>query len=683
MNHYPKCILYSRDVDLQQRIKGFLSQMAEVETVEEQADLQHVLGRVQSTILLIDLRSRTVRDILSYVVKHYPEVVIVIFGVPGSEPMTECEMLGLFAVEDLYIGRQRLQSLIMRASEQLRLIQENKFLKKTSSVVPQVPPVEMPVMQPVTPIERAIPQAQFQVQHLTGAMQHLDNGEVMLARLVEGIAGTAMVSRVGIFCRAREGRPFTLRAGLRCLDDARRLNFEDNSPFVQWLMLNAHMVSRSNLDHIQDTATRMMLQETLGRLGAELIVPLQGRERVLGWLFVGHRSTGLPFDQANLQQLMVIADHVGTTLENSLLYEEVNVQKTLAESLLHSIPTGIIAVDQSGHIQWSNKPAHQMFNVEPTRIQGRRVEVLDSRLADLLRRALIGDVVEQPNEWVEPYTKKTLSVQTQQLINGGQCLGAMALIEDVTIERMLAEKEEHVERKAFWTELAASMSHEIRNPAVAIKAFAQLLPERYEDEDFRKHFSSIVSDEIDRLNSIIDQISNFASPRKLEMRPVKVRHIIEKALENVSMQHNVKKVKLHDAISKNLPDIQGDELALMECVEHLLINSLEALELHQEPDITVSAKEPAKGEFSGGVEITVEDNGHGIPMDIYERIFSPFCTTKASSLGLGLPIVKRTIMDHNGHVNIESTPEGTCITLLLPANVQQVQEESYETHTHH
>ena len=124
----------------------------------------------------------------------------------------------------------------------------------------------------------------------------------------------------------------------------------------------------------------------------------------------------------------------------------------------------------------------------------------------------------RPNEnlpaqqWIDPNTRRSLSVETRRIMDKAMPLGAVAVIHDLTAEENLREKQELVDRAAFWTDLAASMSHEIRNPLVAIKTFAQLLPERFDDADFRKDFNEIVVQEIDRLDKIITQINNFAHP---------------------------------------------------------------------------------------------------------------------------------------------------------------------------
>src|SRR5207237_7317990 len=117
------------------------------------------------------------------------------------------------------------------------------------------------------------------------------------------------------------------------------------------------------------------------------------------------------------------------------------------------------------------------------------------------------------------------------LARDGAALGAVAIVNDLTAEQTSREKKALVDRATFWTDLAASMSHEIRNPLVAIKTFTQLLPERFDDADFRKDFNQIVVKEINRLDKIITQINNFAHPPELVFKPIDVRKPVRKAIE--------------------------------------------------------------------------------------------------------------------------------------------------------
>src|SRR5437868_10035225 len=118
------------------------------------------------------------------------------------------------------------------------------------------------------------------------------------------------------------------------------------------------------------------------------MVPLYARGEIIGWLFFGHRITGLPFDYGDLEGLMILAEHVSTVLENALLYEEITLQKTLAETLLKSIPPGIVAIDEEGIIRWFNPPAESILGVRATDALHHPAEAAGGKLALMLRDTL-------------------------------------------------------------------------------------------------------------------------------------------------------------------------------------------------------------------------------------------------------------------------------------------------------
>lgn len=120
-------------------------------------------------------------------------------------------------------------------------------------------------------------------------------------------------------------------------------------------------------------------------------------------------------------------------------------------------------------------------------------------------------------------------------------------------------------------------------------------------------------------------------------------------------------------LPSNLPKVLGDESALAEAVAHLVANAAEAVTEQEKPKITLSAKPIREGGRDSAVLVTVQDNGRGIAPEMRDKVFSPFCTTKARGMGLGLPIVKRTVFDHNGRVDIDTSDSGTAVSIALPA----------------
>jgi PAS domain S-box-containing protein len=493
-----------------------------------------------------------------------------------------------------------------------------------------------------------------------------ENMDSLMHSVVEGLGDAAMVARVGLFSRVRQSERYRLRAGVRCLPETNELEYRERDPLVRWLESHAHLVSRAHLPQIQDIGERHVLRRALDGFGAEVIVPLHTDGRISGWLFFGHRITGQPFDYSSLEGLMLLSDHVSTVLANARLHEEVTLQKTLAETLLEAIPPGIVATDEDAVIRWFNPTAEKILGLSAEEALGRPAEAAGSRIAASLREALESDAPLPEERWIDVKTRRYIAVQTRRLNSDRQSLGAVAVIQDLTPEEELRQKQEITERAAFWTDLAASMSHEVRNPLVAIKTFAQLLPERFDDPDFRRDFNEIVVQEIERLDRSITQINNFAHPPELNFQPLDLRQPVKKAVEMVRSRHLENGFSVETALPDDLPKIVGDETALAEAFAHLVTNAAEAISGQPKAQITLSAKSIKEGQHTSGVLVTVHDNGKGISEELKDKIFSPFCTTKARGMGLGLPIVKRTVFDHNGRVDVDSNPQGTSVSVLLP-----------------
>lgn len=659
MNATP-CLLYSTAPDWMARIQSFLASTVSVQTITAPARLDQELDRQKSAVVLLDLQSEGASSRLPTLVKDKPGLVVVAFAVPGSDPFLEAERLGLYAVEDADAERRRIVALVERALNHLALMDETAFYRAEAARLTALS--EASLRRP--PEETG---GSLEVRHLSKALRHFSDVQGLLCRLADEVAGSLKVSRVGIFCRSRDTEPYRLRAGLRCLEDTCDLTYSEDDPLVRWLAVQAHVVSRANLEHVRESGTRLMLEGTLDRLGAEIVVPLQSRERLLGWLFVGHLSAGYPFERAHVETLIEVTECVSTALDNALLYEEMTIQKTLAETLLHSMPTGIIAADAEGVVRWFNEAAQQMLGIEGDKALSRPVEVLGSRVSDVLWRALRNDPGEDIAEWLDVGSRRSFSVRAQRLMSRSLCLGAVAMLQDTTDQRLLKEKQERLDRATFWAELAASMSHEVRNPLVAIKTFAQLLPERYEDPEFQTDFRELVSREVDRLNGIIDQINAFAHPEKLDFAPLDLGLCVNKAIETVLPKDAPGSIRVRVSAAERLPRVSGDEHALVEAFGHILRNAVEALTGRDDPEIAVTLRPAVEAGMKAAVEVSFQDNGPGIPADQIEKVFSPFATTKPRGLGLGLPIVKRTVVDHNGRVRIQAGAQGACVTVVLPA----------------
>ena len=655
------CLLYSHNENLYLEAEAYLRDRVRLKWFDDRERFERHLRHAVHAIVILDIQSEDAVSVCRELARNRDDIELIVLGEPRTELMLEAESLGVYACLSLPVSRPDLQSLVDRACQRVSLEIENRSLRE------QVQRQQRDIVHPpATPVDTAM-RAPTSLGTFSRSLRHIQNLQSLMENIVEGVASSSMVARVGIVACTREDPSFRFFAGLRCLEDARRVIYDEHHPLVRWLEIHACQVARPNLEHIQDYNDRLMLKQELDAFGAEIILPLQGRTRLLGWLFLGQRGTGIPFSYQDMEQLLLMAEHVSTTLENAFLYEETAIQRSLSETLLQSIPTGIVSINVEGRIKSINRAAADSLKQDAATLINQPVSELGSRLADVLLRAVHNEITVKAAEWIEPRSHRRIQVEAARLMDDDSCLGAVSFIHDVTERRAMEEKQEHLERTSFWHDLAASMSHEIRNPLVAIKTYAQLLPERYEDPEFRLEFSRIVAEEVDRLNRIIEQINDFAHPPDLQFKTIEVSQLLQRGIGKALEHETLNSVPIRTILEPDLPSIKGDPKALSECLANLITNALEATYDQGQPRVELKARKDEKSDGTRDIVVTVSDNGTGIPAEFQDKIFSPFCTSKPRGMGLGLPIAKRTIIDHNGHINVDSASDGTQVSLSLPA----------------
>lgn len=222
--------------------------------------------------------------------------------------------------------------------------------------------------------------------------------------------------------------------------------------------------------------------------------------------------------------------------------------------------------------------------------------------------------------------------------------------------RSVIQKQDHMRALAT---LAAGMAHEIKNPLTSIRTFAEYLPDKYNDKDFRLKFQHIVIDEVDRINDIIKQLLEFARPKDPVLRATRLSSIMDEILELLSNNFLVSKISL----IRNYGDerlVLADATLMKQVFLNLCLNGIQAMPTGGQLTIGTQAKQ-------GYQIISLTDTGVGIPAGNLNRLFDPFFTTKESGTGLGLSIVHGIIREHKGAIDITSkVGVGTTVTIKLP-----------------
>jgi len=259
---------------------------------------------------------------------------------------------------------------------------------------------------------------------------------------------------------------------------------------------------------------------------------------------------------------------------------------------------------------------------------------------------------------------------------GGELLGALMVVTDITAVKRLELQIRRSDRLASLGTLSAGMAHEIKNPLVSIKTFAQLLPERYHESDFRETFSSLIVHEIDRIDSLVNQLLRFARPAKPLLRPMHVHEVLEKTLQLVQHRLYQKEIKLNRTLEASLDTIRADSDQMEQVFLNFFLNAMDAMkrggELTVETEIRtgdslVTHLLPESENRHEALCISIRDTGEGIKKEDIARVFDPFFTTKDFGTGLGLSVVHGIIEEHGGQIEVESeVAKGTAFHIFLP-----------------
>lgn len=281
-------------------------------------------------------------------------------------------------------------------------------------------------------------------------------------------------------------------------------------------------------------------------------------------------------------------------------------------------------------------------------------------------------VIEIAQDLSEDY-KTIFQIQILVIITSTLLMGALfvvlvfvvkrgeGIIQRRAMERLrLKERLAHAERLSSLGEMAAGISHEIRNPLGIIRSSAELLKKKIAKVDPQNTFPDIIVEEANRLNSIITDFINYAKPRNPNLSPCRVEDIIEKNLTFLEVQNKEKGHIIKTNYQDSLPDIMADSAMLYQSFLNILLNAMQSM-----PDGGRILVEVSSNDHR--ITIHFDDEGQGIPPENMNKIWDPFFTTKEQGTGLGLGIVKNIIESHGGSIQIVNRPVvGARVTVELP-----------------
>jgi len=229
------------------------------------------------------------------------------------------------------------------------------------------------------------------------------------------------------------------------------------------------------------------------------------------------------------------------------------------------------------------------------------------------------------------------------------------------------------EKLAALGQLAAGITHEIRNPMTSINILIHSMTQSLPSEDPRREDFKVVEEEIHRINEIVDQFLRFAKPAPPHLERADVISIFEETLQLLRPQME----KLHISVEKDfqlLLPITIDKEQMKQVILNLLMNAIQAM-----PEGGRLRLGGQISEDNHWVQLSIQDSGIGIPPEDMGKLFDPFFSTKEGGIGLGLSIAHRIIDQHHGRIEVTSNPnKGTTFAVYLPVDQGKEDADSFD-----
>jgi nitrogen-specific signal transduction histidine kinase len=519
---------------------------------------------------------------------------------------------------------------------------------------------------------------QATVSKATGILSSVTTLRDLLQRFADTIAEAVRADRVSILLHSREGY-MTRYAAAPPGEPEPHLCLAADSPITTYLQTHREPVVLEELHRIRPTPEVQAVAVKMRGFKIAVAMGIFSREQLVGIMLLGPRTSGRIYGSVEQAALQVLCGQLAVAIENAELFTEVQNAKIYNETLLQNLTTGVIAAGTDERITVFNNEAGQITEMDAHGMLDRPIEELTEPLRDALRKTLQTGESQENNELVLRFGDRGIVIRASTSIFHGedrQVLGALMVLTDITNLKRLELQIRRSDRLASLGTLSAGMAHEIKNPLVSIKTFAQLLPERYQDSDFRDTFSSLIGHEIDRIDSLVNQLLRFARPAKPHLKPLHVHEILEKSLLLVGHRLYQKDIKLTRSWLASVDTIRADSDQLEQVFLNFFINAMDAMksggELNVSTEIGAGAEwatalNQTNGEAHDFVRITIRDSGEGIRSEDIPHVFDPFFTTKDYGTGLGLSVVHGIIQEHGGQIEVESElKKGTSFHIMLP-----------------
>lgn len=481
----------------------------------------------------------------------------------------------------------------------------------------------------------------------------------LVCTFIEAVQEQFETDHVVLLLPASDAPCYRVVSGARPDESPTAYGLSMGDPLLAYVFRRGRPVSLADTAGM-DAQQRLKAHRISERLGIRYLCPVQTGGRPMGLVGVGVLD---PADcRADYATLRLFVSFFAKALENAELHRRVSAAESTYHGVFERLPVGAVAVCADGKVQAINQEAACLLGVDADDVLDQPIEKLGSKVADIVRGALVDG---------EPAACRWIHGASGELVATAGPLGENA---DAGVTLTVCRQGPPVENECAkatqpdsWElldGLARVLAQNFKNALVPIQTCAELLPERYEQQDFRDFFFSAISENAGNIDRWINRLLGFCemSAASETRQSIALTEIVEEAVKDIAVPED-SPVEVEMDVAPDL-GVKGNVTALVQAVAEVVSNAVEAMRAADDPQLTLRARLDG----AATVRLVVEDNGPGIPEGEIARCCAPFQTSKPNGLGLGLAFVERIVRQHNGTFNLSGAETGGVRAVLsLPA----------------
>jgi signal transduction histidine kinase len=493
-------------------------------------------------------------------------------------------------------------------------------------------------------------------------------------------------SRLSILVRTPTARAFEVRAyrGLQPkVAESLRLRADEGLP--RWLTTEARIIHRAEVESHLRIPIYLEIHREMQVLRSVTSIPLIAAGALVGILNLGERVTGLPYNDDELEILFSLAGQAAIGIQDINFYQELQYQKVFIENILTYMSSGVISIGTDERIRIFNHRAAEILEKPPAEVLHEDLRRIPSPLGDLLYETLHHGVTSHKCEIVLAAGRRPLEVSTYQIFDEHrQVSGSVMVFEDLTAQKQLDEERRRADRLDFLNRVVGHIAHEIKNPLVSIKTFAELIDDQYDDPEFRRYFSNVVKGDVEALDNITAKLIDFS--RKISYRfeygdinmTVKncvsslifnTRYPIKPHLEDHEQEQsfNPDVTNIDTKYEENIPLAKFDEEKLGKAIIYILIYLISNM---KNTGKVLISSHTGQSEYDGkSIYITITGIGCRLSDTELQQLFDPFNIEESNLIDVGPCIAQKIIEEHGGHLNVRQAKDGhTTFVISLPVS---------------